>query len=320
MGSLVKKLVFMLSQGPLVINMILGLFYLIIATLLGVPVWIVLLLASLAFIYYVIDPLLSVRPKQLATVADHYIEDILNDTSKEFCLILRPFGVDGDTIIHSYGWNNLLLKIPKTVEEVIVNVVNNLFNCETIALVDPNTRVISNSPRYIAAESDSWQSTIDLLLRRTLVAFLILHPQKQLTSSVRWEVDRVISLGLAERFVIVLPPPDRDDYMGAYEALKQLEDIFPALQNVPIGAFVVLLCSFETVRYWFHLPSSGDEEVDEATEEGEVSEATYLSALSQCLIKVKNETLSCSHSQKYPHWNKRIKSIKLDRKSKRVSS
>jgi hypothetical protein len=320
MRSLIKKLVFMFSQVHVVIALILGVLILFIAMVVGAPILLIFLLAFLVLIYYVIAPLLSFRPKQLAEVADHFIENIINDTSKEFCLILRPFGVDGDTIIQSYWLNSLLNKqinrlssyrIPKTVEQVIVKVVDDTFNCETIALVDPSTRVISNSPRYIAAESDSWQLTIDLLLRRTLVAFLILHPQKQLTSSVRWEVNRVISLGLVERFVIVLPPPDRADYIGAHEALKQLEDIFPALQQVSIGAFVVLPCSFETVRYWFHQRPNGDEEVNEAT---------YLSALNQCLMEVKNAALPRSHSLKYPYWNKRIRSIKLDRSSKRAIS
>jgi hypothetical protein len=201
-------------------------------------------------------------------------------------------------------------KIPKTVEQVIVNVVNNFFHCETVALVDPNTRVIMNSPKYIAADSNSWQLTIDLLLRRTLVAFLILHPEQQLTRSVIWEVERVVSLGLLKRFVIVLPPPDRTDYTGAYETLKRLEGIFPALQCVPFGAFIVRTSSFETVRYWFRLRAS----------RGKVNEATYLSALSQCLIEVMNNALHYPHSLRYPYWNKRIRSIKLERNSKRVIS
>jgi hypothetical protein len=322
MGSLIKRLVFLFSQGPVAIFVTMGVFILLIAMLLRVPSLLLLLLACLPLIYYIIVPLLSVRPKQLAAVADDYIQEILNNTSKEFCLILRPFGVDGDTIIHRRGGNSWLsklidifapLKIPTTVEQVIVKVVKEFFNCETVALVDPGTRVISNSPRYLAAESGSWQLTVDLLLRRTLVAFLILHPQKQLTSSVKWEVDRVVSLGLVERFVIVLPPPDRANYMGAYEALKQLDNIFPALQRVPTSAFVVLPCSYETVLYWFRPRPRGNEEV-------EVNEALYSSAINQCLVKVKNEALSYSYSQKYPYWSKRIKSIKLERNRKRVTS
>jgi len=312
MESLIKKLIFLCRQGPFVIFLICGVLVLCLAMLLGMPLLLLFLVALVPSIYYVIAPLLSVRPKLLAEVADDYIKNIKNDTSREFCLILRPFGVDGDTIIPTRGWNNFLskqmdrftpLKIPKTVEQIIVKAVKELFNCETVALVDPNVRVMSNSPRYIAAENDRWQLTIDLLLRRTLVAFLILHPQKQLTGSVWWEVDCIVRLGLAHRFVIVLPPPDRIEYEGAYEALQQLREIFPGLLQVPFGAFVVLACSCESVRYWFHLHPNGDEEV---------SEATYLSALKQCLMTVKNEVLYGPHSQKYRHWNKRIRSIKLD--------
>lgn len=320
MESLVKKLIFLCRQGPFVIYLICGVCVIFIATLFRAPVLLLLLCALLPLLYYVIAPLFSIRPKQAAEAADDFIERLKFDHSKEFCLILRPFGVDGDTIIHTRGWNNFLsrqidrfgrVRIPKTVEQIIVKAAKDQLNCETIALVDPNVRVISNSPTYMATENDRWQLTIDSLLRRTLVAFLILHPKKGLTGSVRWEVNRVHSVGLAHRFVIVLPPPDRLDYEGAYEALQQLDDIFPAVSQVPFGAFVVRPCSCGLVRYWRH---------QRANDEEEVEEATYLDAFSQCLMEIKDEALSCSHSQKYRHWDKRIRSIRLDRKGRRVVS
>src|SRR6185503_5426379 len=81
MESLIKKLIFLCRQGPFVIFLICGVLVLCLAMLLGMPLLLLFLVALVPSIYYVIAPLLSVRPKLLAEVADDYIKNIKNDTS-----------------------------------------------------------------------------------------------------------------------------------------------------------------------------------------------------------------------------------------------
>lgn len=82
MGSLVKKLIFLCLQGPFVIFLIFGVLVLCLAMLFGMPLILLFLVALVPLIYYVIAPLLSVRPKQLAEVAEDYIKNLQNDTSR----------------------------------------------------------------------------------------------------------------------------------------------------------------------------------------------------------------------------------------------
>lgn len=267
----------------------------------------ILVLARLAvvwlgFLVYLVIFLFSVNVKGWVGSAEEYISYI-NNSQAEYCLILRPFGADGFIPIRAnppadrlsrvmmriFGLGSW--KMSKTVEQIIGETVTNVLNCETVALVDPKLKLVPSAPKFISTDNSSWQRNIELLLKRALVVFLILPPQKRVTSSVRWEVERIAALGLAGRFIIVLPPPNHSNYRNSYESAKELADLFPVIHRM--SDRVIVLGPYSDLN-----PLYSQWEVKKREKIGEL---TYVIGLNDVLTRIKSEMNECLLPQRYQY-------------------
>ena len=254
------------------------------------------------FVVYLFVFFLSVNIKGWVSSAEEYVS-FINNSQTEYCLILRPFGADGfiplradppadrlsRVIMRIFGLGSW--KMSKTVEQIIGETVTNVLNCETVALVDPKLKLVPSSPKFISTDNSSWQRTIELLLKRALVVFLILPPQKKVTSSVRWEVERIAALGLAGRFIIVLPPPNHSNYRNSYESAKELADLFPVIHRMPDE--IILLWPYSNLN-----PLCWQGQVKKRERIGEL---TYVLGLTHALTRIKSEMSECPLPQRYQY-------------------
>jgi len=300
MGSIIRRFFFLWSLQAAV-----ALFFTIVLASSELNFVSILVLARLAvvwfgFLVYLVIFLFSVNGKGWVGSAEEYVSYV-NSSQAEYCLILRPFGADGfipiranppaDTLLRVLmrisGWGSW--KMSKTVEQIIDETVIDVLNCETVALVDPKLKFVPSSPRFISTDNFSWQRNIELLLKRALVVFLILPPQKRVTSSVRWEVERIVALGLAGRFIIVLPPSNHSNYRNSYESAKELADLFPAIDRMPDNAIVLWTYSDLEALCW------------RGKVKKKIGELTYVSGLNYALTRIKSEMNECPLPQRYQY-------------------
>jgi hypothetical protein len=259
----------------------------------------------MAFLIYSLIVFSSLSAKGSVASAGEYVSHIYNSQT-EYGLILRPFGADGFIPIRANPPTDKLTrmmmrifglgawKMSKTVEQIIGETVNNVLNCETVALVDPKLKLVPSSPKFISTDNSSWQRIIELLLKRALVVFLILPPQKGITSSVLWEVERIARWGLVGRFIIVLPPPDHSGYKNSYNSAKELAVLFPIIHRLPDNAIVICPSIVDTV-IWKAEPKKREK----------IGEFTYVSALNHILTRIKSEMDECPLPQRYQYvWGK----------------
>lgn len=301
MGSILRRLVFVwtLAAGVLLVCTIVLIFSdlnfvsVVVLTRLAV-VW-------LAFFIYFLMVSFSSNLKGWVGSADDYVSYIRNSQA-EYCLILRPFGADGFIPIRTNPpanrFSRIMMrisglsswKISKTLEQIIGETVTNVFNCETVALVDPKLKLVPSSPKFISTDNSSWQTIIEQLLKRALVVFLILPPQKKITSSVLWEVERIVRWGLVGRFIIVLPPPSRPGYRNSYESAKELAVLFPILHLLP-DKTIIIFPSIIGPMVWEAKPKKKET----------IGEFTYVAGLNDILTRIKSELKGCPFPQRYQY-------------------
>jgi hypothetical protein len=301
MGSIIRKFFFLWSLQAgiaLVCTIVLASselnFVLILVLARLAVVW-------LGFLVYIVIFAFSVNIKGWVGSAEEYVSYI-NHSQTEYCLILRPFGADGfipisvdppadklsRVMMRIFGLGSW--KMSKTAEQIIGETVTNVLNCETVALVDPKLKLVPSSPKFISTDNSSWQRIIELLLRRALVVFLILPPQKRVTSSVRWEVERIAALGLGGRFIIVLPPPNRSDYGNSYESAKELADLFPVIHGMPDK--VIVAWPYTDLTPFL---------LGKVKKRERIGELTYVSALKYFLNRIKFEMDGCPLPLRYQY-------------------
>ena len=134
----------------------------------------------------------------------------LVDSNEEYCLILRPFGSDGEIVLPS-GFGAL------TVEQVIARAAKKTLGLKTYAMVDQNRRLAPPGPVYLRSSHGEWQQAVYTLIRRAHSIVLILPPGQDIRGSFNWEIDQLTKHELQSRVTIVLPPDRlyRDDYPKA---------------------------------------------------------------------------------------------------------
>lgn len=124
-------------------------------------------------------------------------------SAKEFCLILRPFGSDGEIVLsHRFLGAS-------AIEQVIARSARKTAGLATYALVDQERRLAPPGPVFVRAARDEWQEAVSSLIQRAHSIVLILPPGQQIRDSLRWEIDQLTRRGLQSRVIIVLPPDRR---------------------------------------------------------------------------------------------------------------
>jgi hypothetical protein len=159
-------------------------------------------------------------------------------SAEEFCLILRPFGHDGETFLRQYRlskrnarrsdqyvYANIL-----TMEQVIASSARQALQLDTYALVDQNRELAPPGPVYMRAPNESWQEAVLPLVQRAHSIILWLAPGQDLRASFHWEVEQIVRAGRQFRTIIVLPPPDQqaDVYR---QAVSQATILLAALES-----------------------------------------------------------------------------------------
>ncbi len=124
----------------------------------------------------------------------------LVESNEEYCLILRPFGSDGEVVLPSRWFG------ASTVEQTIALAAKKTLGLTTYAIVDQNRRVAPPGPVYLRAPHDKWKSVVHTLIRRAHSILLILPPRQDIRDSFKWEIDQLTQHELQSRVTVVLPP------------------------------------------------------------------------------------------------------------------
>ena len=160
-----------------------------------------------------------------ATSSYNQVADHLLPSAEEFCLVLRPFGRDGDIFLRLYKMTKKMRRrtsqLPYanilTMEQVIARSAERALGQKTYALVDQNRKIAPPGPIYVRAPNANWQAAILPFIQRAHSVILWLPPGQRLRGSFNWEVEQIVHNGLQHRTIIVLPPPDQqvDSYRQA---------------------------------------------------------------------------------------------------------
>jgi hypothetical protein len=160
-----------------------------------------------------------------ATTPYNQVADQLLPSAEEFCLILRPFGRDGDTLLRSYKMTKKMRRrtsqLPYadiiTMEQVISRSAQRALGHKTYALVDQKRKIAPPGPVYVRAPDADWQAAVLPFIQRAHSVILWLPPGQKLRGSFNWEIEQIVQSGLQHRTIIVLPPPDQqiDSYREA---------------------------------------------------------------------------------------------------------
>src|SRR4051794_22466063 len=203
----------------------------------------------------------------------------LIDSRTEFCLVLRPFGRDGMTIVrdmHGIVKDGLGprkffgRRANTTMEQVVGRASGRARSVQTYAIVDTNVLLAPPGLVFMSAPHDQWQMVAAQLIARAHTIVLIV-PEKSRADAegFRWELEQIVDYGLQSRVVVVLPPPGRRN-RPERAAVAQARSIVATLAGTapdefglrePIsGAFpdeaIVVRTSFHTreARWWFPQP------------------------------------------------------------------
>jgi hypothetical protein len=165
-------------------------------------------------------------------------------STEEFCLVLRPFGGDGEVFLRQYkttkeGKKRIPLRLPvadlRTMEQVLAAATQETAKQKMYALVDQKLELAPPGPVYVRAPDADWQEAILALMRRAYAVILWLPPDQDVRQSFNWEIEQVVLGRLQTRTIIVLPPPDKK---AAYQrGVKQAAALLAAMET-PTGQAV----------------------------------------------------------------------------------
>ena len=130
-------------------------------------------------------------------------------SAEEYCLLLRPFGSDGEVVL-PYGyrpwWLPSSLGWTVTLEQVVASAARKSLGLKVYALVDQGRLLAPPGPVYLRSPHDQWQTVTQILIRRAHSIVIILAPGQEIRTSFQWEIDQIAQHNLKERVTIVLPP------------------------------------------------------------------------------------------------------------------
>jgi len=156
------------------------------------------------------------RPR--ATESYNDIGPSLLNSTEEFCLVLRPFGADGETLLRQYEFTvtgKARLATRKdfavenlTIEQVFASAAQEAVQQKLYTLVDQDRRLAPPGMVYMRARNDDWRDAVLALVQRAYAVILWLPPGQEIRSSLSWEIEQIVRAGLQTRTIIVLPPPN----------------------------------------------------------------------------------------------------------------
>jgi hypothetical protein len=163
----------------------------------------------------------------------------LVQSDEEFCLVLRPFGSDGQVILPKTrkkkngdgrlaGRGAFIQNV--TMEQVVATAVRAALGLRTYAVVDQSVAVAPPGLTFMRVPNDAWKGVADRLIRRAHSIVLIVPPGGAIGTGFAWEIEQIVHYAMQARVLIVLPTdeaalgPDRDALRTATDLLVLLED------------------------------------------------------------------------------------------------
>ncbi|GAA3346138.1 hypothetical protein GCM10020358_55960 [Amorphoplanes nipponensis] len=188
-------------------------------------VWIfmMMLMSFVGLIILMIRTPLPVRAKWSTQVVDPLIE-----SDQEYCLLLRPFGYDGEIVLpvlppiasEDLPWHRRpgaaqgLIQRTKPIEQIIAESVREACRVRTYSVVDQGIAFAPPGPTYLRARNDRWHLPVHRLIARAHTILVLLPPDVPIGRGLEWEMAQVAYLGLQSRVVFILPPPDNRSDQG----------------------------------------------------------------------------------------------------------
>jgi hypothetical protein len=165
-------------------------------------------------------------------------------SGQEYCLVLRPFGYDGEVVLPDLPpasrfqgpwWKRPgqdVYRRTKPMEQVITDAARKANNHPTFAIVDQRMLFAPPGPTYVRARDDEWQAVAHRMISRAHTIVLLLPPDQPINGGFAWELRVIAGLRRASRVVVVLPPPDVLDH-GPCSARHRACVLLAALRHNP---------------------------------------------------------------------------------------
>lgn len=136
----------------------------------------------------------------------------LAGSDEEFCLLLRPFGADGEVVLQHAPFG------ASTIEQIVARAARKSLGLKTYAMVDQDRRLAPPGPEYMRSPHDEWQTAVRTLLRRAHSIVLVLPPGQSIREALKWEIGQIALHDLRTRLIVVVPPGrlHRDDHARAF--------------------------------------------------------------------------------------------------------
>ena len=148
------------------------------------------------------------RPAATRSHADVVVPLVRSD--REYCLVLRPFGHDGEMIVPRGMHKNRIGLGNTTLEQLVARVARSTLQLETFAIVDQGVLLAPPGLTWVRVPHTEWQMVARQLIGRAHSIVLLVSGREVIRDGFAWEIEQIVRLGVEERVVLVLPPSDQD--------------------------------------------------------------------------------------------------------------
>lgn len=247
----------------------------------------------------------------------------LVQSDREYCLVLRPFGRDGQIIapkaMHKNRVGGSGFTRNMTLEQIVAASARSALGLETYGIVDQKTLVVPPGPTFMRVPDEERQTVVQRLIRRAHSIVLILPPDRDMGNGFAWEVEQIVRSGVQSRVIVVLPPYDQDVYphqaalrwacvllILLHGSGRQAElDHFTAHEyELRLGATtqVVKYRERHGTNWWVPVPEANPRQspVLRRRIKTVVADVTYLSGLVEAFRETEHELAELSFAARYP--------------------
>jgi len=227
-------------------------------------------------------------------------------SEREYCLILRAFGRDGEIIVPATTARGRTVDLwgfreNVTVEQLVARAAGDALGVDAYGIVDQSVAFAPPGVRFIRASNDEWKRVAQRLIRRAHSIVLIVAAGHDVRDGLAWEIDQVVRYRRRSRVILVLPPP-QPDHRGHERAHRQAA-VLLAMLAAPAsaadaraslsGETLIAKCETIGIREWGLLPD------DPRQRKAVVSDASYLPGLVEAFQCIERELSTRSFHRRY---------------------
>jgi hypothetical protein len=237
----------------------------------------------------------------------------LASSTQEFCLILRPFGREGQVIVPNTRRDDVLDRWANpnlSLEQVVALAARTALGHPTYAIVGHASFHAPPGPTYLRVPDPEWQRVARRLIARAHSIVLLLPSDPDVRAGFSWEVEQIVRAGVRHRVIMVLPPPDQDAD-GHRAALQRASLLLAALGGsgrqddvdsftiyeyelqLAVGTVVLKCTRGGRVYAWsVRTPRRRSREI--------VATTSYVPALAEAIADTERELLGLGFHVRYP--------------------